>query len=723
MKTIKIGKPSPQASSADRSGMCVTSVIGWLVQAIAVAVLAADAQAQGVFASGSTDQDGPLRFTSPPSKRFGHAMVYDSARQRVVLFGGEAEFEGVNQAASDTWEWDGLNWTRRFTPNSPPARVYHAMAFDSARNVVVLFGGSVNNTTLNDTWEYDGNDWRRIITASVPAARHRHALAYDIARQESVLFGGGLQNSRSKETWAWNGSVWTQRSTSAGPDDRYDHAMAYDPARQRVVLYGGFTTGFEDRGDTWEWNGSVWSRRLPDHSPGDRYRHSMTYDVLRQRVVLFAGYKNSGSLAGDPIFNDLWEWDGNDWVERPVSPLPPHRWFSSIAPTASLGHLMVFGGRQQGGAPSQDSWIFDSHSWLPQPIIDLSQRRDAIWHHTSIDIASGVTLHFLRNDANTSPVLLASGNITIAGDVDLDGEAADSAVGPGAEAKGGPGGFPGGLGSGIADAPATAGAGPGGGLAGSSSGEAGGNAGHASSGGSPTARAGSVYGNRLLRPLVGGSGGGGGAASASARGGNGGGGGGAILLASSGTIRIDGTIHANGGAGADVSGGASDGGAGSGGTIRLVANKIEGSGTLTAKNGANHASNGLGRIRTEAFVVNFAGSTPSAAIAPPLGLSLGAQESVSIVSVAGQGVRMPPHGDTSDADVIFTESGPVTIGLRTTGIPAGTQLRVRVTTSGGQVLSATSTPTDNIGNASATMTVPAGVGTIQASADYLPSAP
>ncbi|MHB8878486.1 MAG: hypothetical protein ACYC8T_32720, partial [Myxococcaceae bacterium] len=44
--------------------------------------------------------------------RYGHALAYDAARQRVVLFGG------LDSAyLTDTWEWDGTTWVRR-TPDT-----------------------------------------------------------------------------------------------------------------------------------------------------------------------------------------------------------------------------------------------------------------------------------------------------------------------------------------------------------------------------------------------------------------------------------------------------------------------------------------------------------------------------------------------------------------------------------------------------------------------------
>jgi murein DD-endopeptidase MepM/ murein hydrolase activator NlpD len=61
-----------------------------------------------------------------PSARTGHAMVYDSYRQEVVLFGGDS--------TGETWIWDGANWQLRSPVNSPPPRTNPAMAYDAARH-------------------------------------------------------------------------------------------------------------------------------------------------------------------------------------------------------------------------------------------------------------------------------------------------------------------------------------------------------------------------------------------------------------------------------------------------------------------------------------------------------------------------------------------------------------------------------------------------------------
>lgn len=45
------------------------------------------------------------------------------------------------------------------TPGGPPPRNVHGMAFDRAREVIVLYGGIHSPITYDDTWEWDGGGW------------------------------------------------------------------------------------------------------------------------------------------------------------------------------------------------------------------------------------------------------------------------------------------------------------------------------------------------------------------------------------------------------------------------------------------------------------------------------------------------------------------------------------------------------------------------------------
>lgn len=84
-----------------------------------------------------------------------HASCYDSARGRVIVFGGEIDYT----ASNETWEFDGAAWIPgAAAPAGLTARYSSAMTFDSTRGVGVLFGG-YGNGYLNDTWEYGALGW------------------------------------------------------------------------------------------------------------------------------------------------------------------------------------------------------------------------------------------------------------------------------------------------------------------------------------------------------------------------------------------------------------------------------------------------------------------------------------------------------------------------------------------------------------------------------------
>ena len=113
------------------------------------------------------------------------------------------------------------------------------MAFDTARGVTVLFGGYTGlsgDGRDGETWEWNGTVWNQRMVIG-PAPRADHAMVYDPARAVTVLFGGSPFDAQSL-TWEWNGIAWTLRSAS-GPLQRFWHAMAYDVGRGKTVLFGG----------------------------------------------------------------------------------------------------------------------------------------------------------------------------------------------------------------------------------------------------------------------------------------------------------------------------------------------------------------------------------------------------------------------------------------------------------------------------------------------------
>ena len=324
-----------------------------------------------------------------PTPRRGHAVAYDSARDRVVLFGGvDAKTAGgCNGSGSSlcgwTWEWDGAGWSRRLPTDpegdgDPSPRLDHAMAYDSARGRVLLFGGHQGTEwgALSDTWEWDGASWARRAPVDPeddgdPGARSEHAMAYDERRARVVLFGGLASRwhlikkaTYLGDTWEWDGLSWSLAQEGGledeeSPDERGEHSMAYDRARARVVLFGGTTkwapepghedcdmTGLALCGVTWEWDGATRIWRLAAEGAGDggplpREKHALAYDAARARVVLFGGENGEDDGGcdgeGEERCDGTWEWDGVRWELGPSAQTDP-----GSAPLRRSDHALVY---------------------------------------------------------------------------------------------------------------------------------------------------------------------------------------------------------------------------------------------------------------------------------------------------------------------------------------------------------------------------------------------
>ena len=272
-----------------------------------------------------------------------------------------------------------------------------------------------------------------------------------------------------------------------------------------------------------------------------------------------------------------------------------------------------------------------------------------VLNYTTITVASGATLTFKNNYANTPAILLAQGAVNIAGSIEVGGYYNGRTPGPG--------GFFGG-------APGQKGFGPAGG---STSGEI----------------SGKWVGPLSLVPLIGGSGGGscsqcvGGA-------GTGGGGGGAILVASSSSVTVEGSLKANGAIG-------NNGGAGSGGAIRLIANSIHIASSAflqaTAGNNADGVHDGVIRLEAPVDSLSFLGTSRPAPILSSINAAVfptTSSPSLKLVSIGGFPAPTTTAQRFDAADLLLpkTLTDPINVVVQGTNIPVGTSVNVNISGAG-----------------------------------------
>ncbi len=189
-----------------------------------------------------------------PPPRAEASMAFDRKRSRLVLFGGYNVAQSEINRLGDTWEWDGMAW-RLVSTEGPSPRNGAAMVYDQARERIVLFGGPTNRAGAGDTWEWDGVAWHQVVSGKT-AGRFNSAMAYDEARGHTIRFGGWDGHKRVADTWKYDGVAW-EKIEVQGPEPRNHTTTVYDSKRKKILLFGGHD-GPRVLGDTWAWDGRQW---------------------------------------------------------------------------------------------------------------------------------------------------------------------------------------------------------------------------------------------------------------------------------------------------------------------------------------------------------------------------------------------------------------------------------------------------------------------------------
>ena len=224
--------------------------------------------------------------TSCPPAQFDLGMATDPLDNQAMLFDG-CTTSSTSCTGSDgaLWAFHAGGWTQLCSGSTaapacatePAGRSSFGFAYDTADQRVVMFGGVPPGKVGKydgDTWEVHGStpgavSWVQVCTGSTtapqcstePAARG-YLLLSDEARDGYALLFGGYDGSELADTWEFKGTTpgsgWTQCTSCSGPSARDGDGgqhMTYDYAAgdQYALLFGG-VSGATYLGDTWIYN-------------------------------------------------------------------------------------------------------------------------------------------------------------------------------------------------------------------------------------------------------------------------------------------------------------------------------------------------------------------------------------------------------------------------------------------------------------------------------------
>jgi len=161
-----------------------------------------------------------------PYTRNGHAMAfYNDGETKVALLFGGFYYNGSNHYLGELWQlkWQGKWGWEVITPSSeekPEPRRGHRMVYDSEREKAIMFGGYDGSGSRSDVWEIyiDKNSgqwvWNEITPAECliidpdpqkcPAGRQGNSMVYDIKGERIVIYGGTYFDGG----WQYPGDIW-----------------------------------------------------------------------------------------------------------------------------------------------------------------------------------------------------------------------------------------------------------------------------------------------------------------------------------------------------------------------------------------------------------------------------------------------------------------------------------------------------------------------------------
>lgn len=195
-----------------------------------------------------------------PSKRYASCLVYDTERKKMVLFGGYG-LSPTNPTQviilNDTWEYNGQDWKEIITKTSPEPRCYHAMVYESIRKKIILFGGK---TADNKVWEYDGINWQSINTENAPCERYGHSMAFDEFRKKILLYGGFNFGAYYDETWELNNYIWEKIISETSPEHPFAGSIIWNPDVKLLYYFGGRNTSDKVSDELWYYVDSTFGK-------------------------------------------------------------------------------------------------------------------------------------------------------------------------------------------------------------------------------------------------------------------------------------------------------------------------------------------------------------------------------------------------------------------------------------------------------------------------------
>jgi len=332
-----------------------------------------------------------------PQGRYGHVAAYDSNSNRMMIFGGGVGstsscandvwiLSGANgQSGTPSWISVAPSGT------APAPRLYSGGVYDPNTNSLIVFGGSnCSGGYLNDVWvlsnangEAGTSAWTQLApSGTAPRARESGTAVYDSANNILIIYGGDAGGSPFADVWVLSHAngvggtpAWTQLlPTGTSPNARTGHTAIFDSVNDRMTIFGGTNSAQTTFSDAWVLTSANgigvtpgWAQIAAQGTAPSLAYHSAVYDSAKDNMYVFAGMSSQDKLQAN---NHAFTMNGANGIssvgEKWFLGGPAVRYSHSAFYDPSTNALFIFAGQH-----ASSSVDFNDY-WEESPVIGPS---------------------------------------------------------------------------------------------------------------------------------------------------------------------------------------------------------------------------------------------------------------------------------------------------------------------------------------------------------------
>ncbi|HYM78923.1 MAG TPA: kelch repeat-containing protein [Candidatus Dormibacteraeota bacterium] len=321
-----------------------------------------------------------------PFARTGQSAIYDTASNRMTIFGGSSK----TQTIFDSWILTSANgigspsWIQLKSSGTAPSLAYHSAVYNQSLGYMYVFAGSSTDPKLatnSHAFTMTGANGLAKVTPKWilggPAVRYGQSAFYDSATNSFFVWGGqhSINNLNFNDYFQASNVIgssnlkWSMVNVKSAPSPRYGQTGLYDSGSDRLMIFGGSTGTCQNdyhvlqhanlQGGTPSWL----SLQPSGVVPPARTLQASAYDSATNTIVIFGGF----GCAAATYYNDVWILsNANDvtgtpaWTQLSPAGTPPSvRESSSAIYDPTSNSLIVFGG-DAGSTPFGDLWILSN---------------------------------------------------------------------------------------------------------------------------------------------------------------------------------------------------------------------------------------------------------------------------------------------------------------------------------------------------------------------------